>query len=59
MFLMCYLGNGSVKGTDNKSIGVHVEDQILAHDSQPDESNVSFRSEIYKNKGSVKLRPLI
>lgn len=37
-----YLINGTVKRAHNKAMGIHVEDQILAHDGQPNESNVGF-----------------
>jgi len=31
-----HLGHGAIVGHDRKAVVVHVEDQVLAHDSQPD-----------------------
>ena len=38
-----HLGNGAVEGHDGEAVVVHVQNQILAHDGQPDQCDVSLR----------------
>ena len=38
-----HFGNGAVVGDHGKSVVVHVQNQVLAHDGQPNQSNISFR----------------
>ena len=37
-----HLGDGAVEGHDGEAVVVHVQNQILAHDGQPDQCDVSF-----------------
>ena len=38
-----YLLRASVVSTDDKAVVVHVEDDVLPHDGQPDEGDVGHR----------------
>ena len=38
-----HLGDGAVVGGHGEAVVVHVQNQVLAHNGQPDYSNVSFR----------------
>ena len=35
------LGDGAIEGDDGKTVVVHIEDQVLAHDGQPNQGDVS------------------
>ena len=37
-----HFGDGAIKGDDDVAVVVHVEDEILAHHSQPDESDIAL-----------------
>ena len=39
-----YFGGGAVVGHDVKAVVVHIEDQVLAHDCEADQGNVTGRS---------------
>ena len=41
-----HLLDGAVEGHDGEAVVVHVQNQILAHDGQTDECDVSFRFHI-------------
>jgi hypothetical protein len=40
---LVHLGDGTVVGDDGEPVVVHVEDEVLAHDGQPDEGDVALR----------------
>ena|SRR5438477_9075915 len=40
-------GDGAVEGDDLEAVVVHVEDEVLAHDSQADESNIRCRLHVF------------
>ena len=35
-----HLGGGAVEGRDDEAVVVHVQNQVLAHDGEPDDSDV-------------------
>ena len=44
-----HLGNGAIEGDHGEAVVVHVQNQILAHDGQTNDSNISFRFHIRKS----------
>ncbi len=37
-----HFGNGAIEDSDGEAVVVHVEDEVLAHDGEPDQTDVSL-----------------
>jgi hypothetical protein len=38
---LIYLGNGSIENRDFVAVIIHIQDQVLAHHGQPDQSDIT------------------
>ena len=54
-----HLGDGAVVGHDRVAVVVHVEDQVLAHDGQADECDVSLGFHCWGAGLAVELQALV